>query len=170
MIDVLHVLDQGVSSHTLGNVFWELKAKFGGATQELQVANLYADMKAWHKANKRPMELQGKLTVARLRTGKDWPKLKAKGASTRHLVDYAFDLASRHNSGSVHDRQRLAVVQILKSFYDTCHAEGRYLSAAAKAKIAPMGRRFVGIYGNLSNEALNREERGWKNGTQVSHV
>ena len=77
-------------------------------------------------------------------------------------MDYAFDLASRHNSGSVYDRQRLAVVQILKSFYDTCDAEGRYLSAAAKAKIAPMGRRFVGIYGNLSNEALNSEERGWK--------
>ena len=151
-----------MTCHMLGNVFWELKAQFAGGTQDAQVVSLEADMKAWHVANKRPWELQGKLTVARLRTGKDWPKLKAKGATTRHMVDYAFALASRYNSGSVHDKQRLAVVQIIKLFYDTCHNEGRYLSSEAKATLKPLGRRFMGIYGNLAREALTNGTRAWK--------
>lgn len=124
MTDVLRILDQGCTCHVIGNVLWELRRVFGGINMKEQVGNIEADIKAWHKANNVPLELRCELTVERLRTSKDWPKLKAKAATTRHLIECTSQLASRHNSGSTHDRRRLAVVQILRDFYNVCATEG----------------------------------------------
>ena len=162
MADVLHALDQGVASHLVGNAWWELQEVFGASTQSRRIALLEADCKRWHREKGLEYTLQGKLTVERVRTSAEWPKLKAKGAATRHLLDYTVHLAATHNGGSRHDMNRLAACQLLQTFYKTCESEGRYLSGDARRTIAPLARRFMGVYRQLSAEALAQKKRAWK--------
>ena len=113
--------------------------------------------------------MEGKLTPQRVRTSGDWPKLKAKGANTRHLVPYTLALAQANNSGNDHDNSRVALCQILDRFYTILESEGRWLSEAAKDEVEPMGRLLFNIYRNLSREALGERRRAWKM-TQKFHL
>ena len=109
-----------------------------GATEADRLGQLVKDMKAWHVAQKATLSLHGKLTVARIRASGDWPRLKAKAATVRHLVPYTHDLAKRHDSGSEHDRLRIACCQVLETLYDTLEKEGRWLSTEAKQVLTLM--------------------------------
>ena len=40
MADVLHALDQGATSHIIGNIWWELKGVWGSTNQEDQINDL----------------------------------------------------------------------------------------------------------------------------------
>ena len=115
MVDTLHCVDQGVASHIIANICWELvlAQAWGGSTQERNVQGLMEELQAHYKSSKEASRIQGKLTVERIRTQGGWPKLKAKAAATRHCAKFALDLAIRHNSGSPHDRRRVGVVQCL---------------------------------------------------------
>ena len=78
MLDVLHVLDQGLTTHLIGNVWWEIMSVMEGPNEAERLKKLVADIKGWHARNNKQLNLQGKLTVARIRAQGDWPKLKAK--------------------------------------------------------------------------------------------
>ena len=170
MIDVLHALDQGCTSHLIGNVWFEIMAKWGGSLEN-QVAALQADIKKWHKDNKVRYSLEGKLTLARVRTSGDWPKFKGKGANTRHLIGYTLALAKANNSGSAHDRRRVAVCELMDRFYVILANGGRWFSDEEKAEIQNIGKNFLAIYRNLSFEALHDPDspRKWKM-TQKFHL
>ena len=64
-IDVLHCVDQGVASHVIGNVMWELVCShaFGGSSQDANVELLAVEMDKFYKATKEKTRLQGKLTA-----------------------------------------------------------------------------------------------------------
>ena len=68
----------------------------GMRTNAANVDALQAELDQWYKDQKSTSRLQGKLSVLRIRTSKGWPKLKGKGAATRHLAEFALDLARRH--------------------------------------------------------------------------
>ena len=57
--DILHVADQGATSHLLGNIFHGLVAarSFGGANQQANLEALHAEMKEWYRHNKVSNEL-----------------------------------------------------------------------------------------------------------------
>ena len=166
MIDILHCVDQGVASHVIGNILWELvlgkKFVGGRSNQEKEVAGLMVRLKEYYKANKGVSKIQGRLTSERIRTSKGWPKLKAKAAATRQATRFALELASEFDSGSSHDRRRRAVCQLLVRFYDILDAEGMYLSAEAKEELPRIGLSFGVIYGQLSAEAEAMGQRLWK--------
>ena len=88
VIDVHHTVDLGVSAHIVGNVFWEcvLAHVWGHTTQAANVKMLHDEVAAWYKACKVKHRLQGVLTVERIRTSGDWPKIKAKAAATSILL------------------------------------------------------------------------------------
>ena len=109
---------------------------------------LNAELVAWYRGRD-CSKIQGRLTVQRLRTSKSWPKLKAKGAGTRHVVEFALDLASRHSTDSPHDRKRLAVLQLLLNFYRIISAEGMHLSTAAKEQLPILGRQLHSLYNDF---------------------
>jgi hypothetical protein len=116
-IDVLHAIDQGVASHLSGNILAEVMEQGQwGAIKKEQIAGLQADLHRWYVANKKKYRIQGKLTWDRIKTSGDWPKLKAKAACTRHLSKYCATLARRFNSGSTHDKRRLALAELLDRF------------------------------------------------------
>ena len=116
MIDVLHAVDQGIASHIIGSVFWlfVLRKVWGRLTQEQSVQELFKDMQQHYQDNKSKSRLQGTLSVERIKTGKDWPTIKAKAASTRHLATFALHLALRY--GTDGDECVIAVCQLLCRF------------------------------------------------------
>ena len=136
MVDTLHAVDQGVSSHVIANTMWHFAVNrrvFGGATQEAAVAALHQHMNRWYRnllsssspSSSTASKVQGKLSIERLRTKNSWPKLKAKAAATRHLAGYALFLCQTF--GSPEDRAILAVCQLLVEFYKLLNDEPPYL-------------------------------------------
>ena len=164
MIDVLHTVDQGIASHIIGNVFWELvSAKVWVPTnQPDNVAKLNELLTQWYKDNKDKYRVQGKLTIERLRQDGGWPRFKAKAAATRHLADFALELATKHDSGSDHDRMRTAVCQLLVEFYTILKSEGVFLSQEGKHRLSQCGVRLCSLYAQLSRISADSYRKMWK--------
>ena len=163
MVDILHTVDQGVASHIVANIFWEvIVARKFGPTIDAGTEGLFKDLKSWYASQKGLSPIQGKLIPERIRTKSDWPKLKAKAAATRHLSAYAVQLAVRFNSGSMHDRRRLQLVQDLEAFYQILASEEMFLSPRAKESLPKLGRRMMGLYTALAEEAASQNVRKWK--------
>jgi hypothetical protein len=166
MLDVLHTIDQGVATHLVANIFVELcAAGHFGPNQAAQAVALHAAIHVWYKDQSREVrssKIQGSLTFERLRSRNDWPKLKAKAAATRHIARFALKLAHDHNSGSLHDRRRVAVIELLCRFYEIIMGEGMFLSSAAKQELVLLGPVFFQTYVGLSREAVDSRKKAWK--------
>ena len=165
MIDVLHTVDQGVAAHIIANVLWTfavLRKVFGGSTQEQRVKNLYTHLQKWYSKSRPDSRLKGKLTIERLRTQGEWPKLKAKAAATRYLAAYALSIAQEFGTSNHEDRQILALCQLLQQFYDTLSSESQFLSATAKKDLPLLGQRLTGLYVALATSAKERNQKLWK--------
>ncbi|CAK0877612.1 unnamed protein product, partial [Prorocentrum cordatum] len=163
MVDILHCLDLGVSSHLIANVLVEIMVRGQwGPNRESHMQGLVADIKQWYRSHKLAHKLQGELVFARLRTQADWPKLKATAAATRCLVPYAADLAKRYNSGSEHDRLRLAACELLARFYDLAYENDMFPPQPVKDEMAQLARAFMNVYGRLSVGAIANGIRAWK--------
>ena len=165
MIDVLHCVDQGVASHIVANVFWlfiKRKVFAPHLTQGQQVPKLYSAMQAHYKESKETSKIQGKLTVERIKTKGDWPKLKAKAAATRHLATFALHLIRKYGDGSLHDKRVLGVCQLLCGFYEIIRDEGMFFSAAAQTKMSKTGSSLCVLYSQLLKQARDNNDRMWK--------
>ena len=162
MIDVLHTVDQGVASHLIANVLCEVCDLLPGSTQKERAKVLNEMLIAWYKEHKHHHKIDGELTWTTLKSSGDWPKLKAKAAATRHMMDFAREQAAKYNSGSDHDQKRLACCDLLQRFYGIIKEEGEFLTFGAKREIRVLGNRFVQIYLQLASEALANNERMWK--------
>jgi hypothetical protein len=86
------------------------------------------------------------------------PRLRAKGAETRHLLPFALMLAREHTSSS-HDRCRMNMVDSLFSFYRQLGGE-TFSADAAKEH----GLCFLRLWGSLVAEAqqLGSDAYTWK--------
>ena len=122
-IDVLHCVDLGVSAHLIGNLFYlcALRDAWKGGSTLRNIDLLDEEMVSWCKKHRVESRVRGKLTLERLRSASRFPKLKAKGAATRHLIDFALDLARRHLA---HDKRIIVVAQLMSEFYRLLHADG----------------------------------------------
>ena len=162
-LDCLHVADQGISSHIIANALVEIMGLgHWGSTQHEQAQNLQADIQRWYKTKPLVSRIQGRLSYERLKTSGDWPKLKAKGAATRHLAAYAAEITNKYNHGSVHDKQRHAICHLLNRFYEIIAEQTRQLSNEAKAEMRTISEYLVSIYISLADEALSKGVRMWK--------
>ena len=114
-IDILHACDLGITQDTLGNVFWEaLRELCPGKNEHERIRHLCQKMKEYYKLFKPPCQLQtltkeitekdskkNKMTKRNkndtkemIKHDKKTPKLRAKGAETRHLVSFGLQLAN----------------------------------------------------------------------------
>ena len=119
---------------------------------------LIDEMKAYYRRNKHiDSKFQGKLTMDRIRTSNDWPKLKGKAAATRRLALFALELAQKHCG-----RAEIAVCTLPVRFYDILRTEQQFLSPGAKAEIPVLGRRLCEMYCVLSKQAFDARQRKWK--------
>ena len=107
-------------------------------------------------------KVQGDLTYERIKTSGDWPKLKAKAAATRHLLKFAAKLASTYNSGNVHDKRRLAVIELLVEFYNILEHGAPSLTPVEQSHIAFVGKTLLQLYTSLAKQAVAANKRFWK--------
>lgn len=93
MIDVLHCMDLGCTQDMLGNLFWEaLDVVCNGRGRKAKVDDLWSRIREYYKEFHPTTMLQG-LTLEMIKQQKKSPKLRAKGAETRHLVPFGVLLA-----------------------------------------------------------------------------
>ena len=163
-LGTLHAVDEGVASHSIGNAMWECITRrvFGGRNIADATEKLRESMKAWYKGQRGLSSVQGKLTVARIRTQGGRPTLKAKAASTSHLAAWALGLARDHQDGSDHDRRRLGVCQSLCNVYDRLEAAPMLLPDVAKHSIGRVGLQLCVLYSQLASEAAAQHVKLWK--------
>ena len=159
--DVLHAIDLGVSAHIVANAFWELLPQFG-RNQSGQVKALQQLTKAFYSRNRVASRMEGRLTLDRIRTMSSWPMLKAKAAAVRNLVPFAAELAAQYDSGSLHDKRRLALANDLHEFCTLLGNEGRLSSASALASVQRLGNSVPILYAHLAAEAFHSGAKAWK--------
>ena len=164
-IDSLHAVDQGPACHAVANCFCEVMALGQwGRNQADQVKGLQDYIHTWQTKNKETCRLRGKLTFSRLKTGSDWPKLKAKAGECRHLIDCCVALCREYDDGSSWSQRRRGCIEALKGFYDVLYTEGRFLSEAAKKNIVKHGKNFFILYTQLAEDSAKSQPpiRAWK--------
>ena len=163
-VDALHALDLGLAQHIAGNVLWESVASnsWGGGNQQANIDLMERDLRRWEKEHSVKRGFQGRLTKERLRSESGYPKLKAKGAQTRHLANYILDVARRFDSGTQHDRKKIAVAQLLVRVYEIMASAGQFLSPGELADFEKVGRGMVALYSDLYAEAATNGRTLWK--------
>ena len=164
-IDVLHTTDQGVSSHIAGNVMWHIavvKRCLGGTTQAQNIQKLQECLVKWYKSTKCQRRLQGALSIERIRSQSDWPKLKGKAAATRAVIAFCVFLMETYGDGSVTDNRILSLCKLMQRFYTIISSEGRFLSASAKLEIPKLSQALAAIYVLLANDAFREGIKMWK--------
>ena len=173
MVDVLHTIDLGLSSHVVGNVIWWLAivcSVFGGTTQAEKMALCHAHMKKWYRSTKCPHRLRGKLTVERVRTtAAQWPQLSAKAASTRCLAPYALHLMQKFgvfDGPDVyrrrHDTLALGVCQLLVRFYHILQDEANFISEVSRAELPGLANQLMSFYSQLADMGFTGNYKLWK--------
>ena len=152
MVDVLHCMDLEITAPVVAHVFMRCikKRAWRATTHAENCERLDDEIRAWYRQKGEKSKLQGKLTMARLRSSCGYPKLKAKGAATRHMASFALGLAARHCAGP----SVLDVVQTLAEIYHTLEKEGMFLSDAAKTRLSELARQFHLLYNRLPREAV----------------
>ena len=161
MIDVMHCLDLGVTSHIVANIFVHCirKHAFGGRTIEENTTLLNEHLKKWSRKARAAASLQGPLTWERLKTKSGFPKLKAKAAATRVLMEYALELAQLHCRD---DLRIVAIAQLHCEFYALLASSGLVMSQASIDRIRVIAPEICVLYTQLSRDALDRRTRMWK--------
>ena len=93
-IDVLHACDLGFTQEVLGSLFFESLGTFAtGPNRKEQVADLHRKMVDHYKrmgTSNRIFNLTPEMIKAKSKP----PKLRAKGAETRHLVRFGLEVAT----------------------------------------------------------------------------
>ena len=141
-VDVLHVVDLGVSAHMLENVFAACIRRdvWGGGTVKRNAEALGEAIKKWYQKQKNKTKMQGLMTWSRLKTDKGWPKIKCKVAASRHLMALAHDLAQEHCS---YDPRIIAITQLMFEFYTILEGEKLHMREEAVKRIEVIGEVFL---------------------------
>ena len=101
IIDALHACDLGVAQDAIGNVLWEYinSDSCPGGTQEARAKTAWLHLKEYYNAMKSINRLQA-LTLPMIKQDAKPPKLRAKGAETRHVLGFAVQCAQRMHAAS----------------------------------------------------------------------
>lgn len=156
MVDVLHCLDLGVSQEALGNLFHYFMTKMSvGKNKSERLFVLWRKIKDYYDRSRPPSRLN-KLTEEMVKRSGKSPKLRAKGAETRHLVPFSVELCDDlcKNEPTVFHETLLSMFKHLYSFYQRMGKEPfdkRHASESAKS--------FLLLYAQVSKDTA---EDLWK--------
>ena len=144
MIDVLHIVDQGVTAHVIGTIMLEASAHMEGTTKDQRLHALGQELKEWYSSETGNVyRIKGKINADWLKSGSGFSKFKGKTAETRHLIGFAVMLAKKYYDRStpalaLHSARRLACAEILQRFYVLLAENDMFLSQEAVDEIKPM--------------------------------
>ena len=117
--DWLHVVDLGVTCDFLGNLLLLLSTKFEGRSHKARVAAMWQHMQGWYRTL--PVDvvtpLQNLTTTMLQGSSTKPPKLRAKAAQARGLVQYAVLAADVYLGGNDREDTAKAMAHELASCY-----------------------------------------------------
>ena len=112
-------MDLGVTADILGNILWEAVLWLEpGRNRVLKCQSLWGKLKTFYQENKTTCRVQA-LYVTMIKRKKDRPKLRCKGAQTRHMVPFGVQVAQElHEAhGTHHSAMVLELAQVLHNIY-----------------------------------------------------
>ena len=140
-IDVLHALDLGLSQEVLGSLFFEcMRDHLPGRNKDERLEELQQELKLWYELHRPPSELDSLTHDMIVREGKA-PRLRAKGAETRHLVLFGVHLATKFEGQGPHAQARANLLRSLLALYQ-CFAAPEFDASACGAA----GRRVCVLH------------------------
>ena len=159
LIDVLHCMDLGCSQDILGNIFWAaMPIVCTGRSHKAQIHDLWMRISKYYKEFKPTTVLQG-LTVEMVRRQGKSPKLKAKGAETRHLVPFGVLLAAEMND-MLGTTRSAAILKVASHLFDL------YLLFSQRPVqhkiIADTCRRLCLVYASLGDRDKETTQSPWR--------
>ncbi len=95
-IDWLHVVDQGVGADFLGNLFYMLLKKMDGATMKNRCDSLFLKIQEYYREHAVDSQLDHLTLTMILAKPNTSPKLRAKAAEARGLIEFAKIAAERY--------------------------------------------------------------------------
>ena len=170
-LDVMHVLDLGVTQYLVGSVLWALIAgnfaKSEMATAELRrlenIKHLRRRMWAFYNANVRTRGEQsaiGRLTFKML-SSQTCPRLKAKAAESRNLLPLCLQLVQEGHDLGASGNCLVEATKALCAFYDTMWAEPRQMSAGGLDKLQKQMTRFLLFWKNWGGHMVYKHHCAW---------
>ena len=116
-------MDLGVTQEVLGSVLFEALGTFArGRGRTAQVQDLLVKLKEHHGRMRTPNRLNA-LTVDMIKRDGKAPKMRAKGAETRHLVPFALEVATAMHA-LLDTTHSLTVLQCVSALLDFCMTFG----------------------------------------------
>ena len=171
-LDVMHVLDLGVTQYLIGAVFMRLvENNFAGVDMVYVGMRRHENMKqlrlrlgkyykSLHRA-RGTMSAVGNLTYAMLSSVQQ-PRLKAKAAESRNLVPLLTQLCEEHFA-SLGDRAAnlKCACEALHSFYQTMNSEPRQMSDLGLRKLQGAMSRFLAHWKAFGGHLVFKHHMAW---------
>ena len=165
-IDVLHACDLGSTQEIIGNILYESLGKYAkGKSRKNKLQDLIIKIKQHYKLMCTSNRINT-LTMDMIKRDAKPPRLRAKGAETRHLVPFALEVA-KANYEETKSPQDLCVVNLASSLLDFYMCLGT--SPFPKKECSAAARKIVNVYTSLSTEAENHGQSAWKK-KQKNHM
>jgi hypothetical protein len=157
-IDWLHCCDLGVCCDFLGNLFWMLLPFQTGSNVNQRVSSLFMKMRDYYKAECVETRLDNLTELMLRKKQSSSPKLRAKAAEARGLVNFAVQeaLASLDPSNVVHQTAQQAALH-LQACYN-CLSPERFDGEALQRESI----QFCTLYGALEIHSQTLGETTWK--------
>ena len=158
MIDVLHCMDLGCTQEILGNLFYEaLGTVCKGRNKKEQCNELWQRIRDFYTEFDPTTKLQN-LTVEMVKQPGKGPKLRAKGAETRHLAAFGV-LLSKDLHNFCRDDRTLTMHRVASALFDLYCLFAQ--QPVDKDAIAEQCRRLCLLYATLSEEAEAKGVKAW---------
>ena len=157
-IGALHCMDLGISQDIIGCIFWEAIQKLEiGRTHKAKCNALWMKLKAYYATYKVKSQVQCLYLTMIKKTG-ETPKLKCKGAQTRHMVPFAKEIAQQLHAHlqTTHSKWVLQISQVLEDIYFCMDS---YWDSDI---VADLSMELGKLYQKLNNEAIKNNSNMWK--------
>ena len=171
-LDVMHVLDLSITQLVVGRVFRLLIAgNFARCRSKLKMVRDNENMKLLRRKMKvfyqnRPRDrgtktVIGKLTLSMLGTKKS-PKLKAKAAETRNILEILPELLEdyKHIFGRMHDMLSRSVNSLIE-VYQIMRRERRQLPASSLAELREAMCRHLILWKMSKGKLIPKHHYAW---------
>jgi hypothetical protein len=165
--DALHCLEQGPSSHAIGNLFFEIVVEeFDDRNAGLEYLNERISClqreRGVEPQNRTPrLELSQFCDAKSLRSSYPCLNKSVKARHVRYLVAVAVTIAEERQHVSREAQHRRAAFQQLAAAYDLIDKEGYFLSQRDAQSLAQGMDRFLAHYSHLAKVAMDAGCKKW---------
>lgn len=170
-LDVLHLLDLGVSCYLYGSVFYSIMEKLGGTRKEAQLVSLNRLLvRLWEGQNAPAGKRMRSLHLSDLaKSSEEYPVLKhVKAAKVRWLSPVMVELCSYYKEERS-EKHRLEAVQALDSMYKSLKVPWKNWQAEACKTFSTEIEKLLAHYSWLAKDSLQAGKHLYSM-TQKHHI